>query len=439
LETKLTWINSITSYLSLPVIQKILISLGFLIVIGLAIIFIRRLISSFKIDAEKNHQYKRWTIQTGLIIYILILIRIWVYIYLLKLIPTWVIHKFLISAINLAFIFAAVYFIRYLINNLKIKVNKKKQYKKWISHTFTVIYLLILIRIWAITDLFVKPVFKKLFLSLLFLGIIYIALFFVRRFINSLNIEIVKRHQYRKRATYVATLIYAIILILIWAGNTQQWATVLSVLGAGIALALHEVLLNMAGWVYIVIRHPYRANDRIEIGKIRGDVIDIRLFQTTLLEIGNWIDGDQSTGRLVHLPHGQIFRNPLYNYTQGFEYLWNEISIVISFESNWESAKEILLKCGEEESREIQEKVAKKIDQMSQEYLIYYRKFTPIVYTKIGDSGVKLTLRYLTDAKKRRIGEDTISQKILKEIRKISDVEFAYPTYRIYKRSQEEG
>ena len=89
---------------------------------------------------------------------------------------------------------------------------------------------------------------------------------------------------------------------------------------------------------------------------------------------------------------------------------------------------------GEELSHEIQGEVQKKIDKMAREYLIYYKRFSSIVYTKVEESGVKLTLRFLTDAKKRRAGEDTISQKILIEINEASDIEFAYPTIRYYKR-----
>jgi len=128
----------------------------------------------------------------------------------------------------------------------------------------------------------------------------------------------------------------------------------------------------------------------------------------------------------------------MYNYTKGFEFLWNELSILVTFESDWEKAKEILLRCGDEESREIQEKVQRKIDRMAREYLIYYRTFTPIVYTKIEESGVKLTLRYLADVKKRRTGEDTVSRKVLAEISKTPNVAFAYPTYRIYRRGEED-
>ena len=346
------------------------------------------------------------------------------------------IQKAVWSVIVLIVLLLVLWFLRRRIRTMKVEPEKGQLFLKWALYSVGVVYVSFLIRVWAYTDLFKHVIIKRFLLSLFVLGVVYLVLFFIRRFINSLKVDIQTRHKYRKRTTYAATIIYIIILIPIWAGSTQQWTTVLSIMGAGIALALHEVLLNIAGWVYIVLRHPYSAGDRIELGNIRGDVIDIQLFQTSLLEIGNWVEGDQSTGRVVHLPHGQIFRNPLFNYTKGFEFIWNEVSIIVTFESNWEKAKEIMLRCGEEISHDIQDRVQRKIDRMSREYLIYYKTFTPIVYTKIVDYGVKIILRYLTDAKKRRMGEDTVSRKILRDINLEKGVEFAYPTYRIYKRDE---
>jgi len=348
---------------------------------------------------------------------------------------SWV--KDLILSILLFIVILVVFYIsNKLLKRSKFTRTVKKQIRNWSLYILLFVYMIILVRIWAFTDLFAyfkNPVFSKFLNSLLALGIVYLILYFVRRFINSLNIKIQEKHEYRKRAGYAAGFVFFIILIPIWAESTKQWATIISVMSAGIALALHPVLLNLAGWIYIITRRPYKTGDRIELGNIIGDVIDIRVLHTSLLEIGNWVDGEQGTGRLVQLPHGQIFKNALYNYTQGFEYIWNELSITITFESDWKKAKEILLKFGSEESQEIQEQVARKIKRMSQKYLIYFRKFTPIVYTKIEDSGVKLTLRFLTDVKKRRGGEDSLSKKILDAVNNTESVNFAYPTYRITK------
>ena len=322
--------------------------------------------------------------------------------------------------------------------------SRRNQVARGIKYGILFLYLILSVPIWlsqsqfdAFLSIVFEPVSKKIIRSALSFIPVYIALYFSRRLINSMNLTIQKKHQYRKNATYITAALYILILLTIWAGSTRQWATVLSVIGAGVALALHEVLLNIAGWCYIIIRHPYRTGDRIELDGLRGDVIDIRLFQTTMLEVGNWVDGDQSTGRLVHVPHGQIFRKPLFNYTEGFEYLWNEISLLFTFESNWKKAKDQLLVFGEEESQELQGYVQKKIDRMARDYLIYYRNLSPIVYSSIKDSGIQLTLRYLTDAKKRRGGVNAISQKMLDYVASQSDIDFAYPTYRIYRQGEQ--
>ncbi len=424
-----------------PLILKGFWSVVFLFIVFLIFIVSRRVIQRFRIEEEKQNLIRKWVHAVVLILYLVVLIRIWLYDFLIQIFTPSVLVKILVTAFSVLFFSLIVYFVRRLIGSLKISAARRRVYSKVVSYLIVLLFALIMIRVWAVENLFAyfnSPVFTKLLWSAIVLGFVYLLLYFVRRFINSLKIEIRKKHEYRKRSSYIATLLYIIILIPLWAGSMQNWATVLSVMGAGIALALHEVLLNMAGWVYIIIRRPYITGDRIELGDIRGDVIDIQLFQTTLLEIGNWVDGDQSTGRVVHLPHGQIFKNSLFNYTKGFEYIWNELSVMVTFESNWEKAKKIALKCGEEESREIQENVQKKIDRMSREYLIYYKKLTPIVYTKIEDSGVKITLRYLTDAKKRRGGEDTISRKILTKIGAAKDINFAYPTYRITQRGEKQ-
>ncbi|MBN1782013.1 mechanosensitive ion channel family protein [bacterium] len=349
-------------------------------------------------------------------------------------------HKFLYSALSIFITVFFLLFLRRLLIKSKFKKESRFRVLQWSVYGLVLLNIVICVRIWTGSGFltsFRNDIMTNLIRSGVALLIIYTVYYFIRRFINSLQITINKKHEYRKRAGYTATVVFLLMQIPIWAGSTQHWATVLSVMGAGIALALHEVLLNLAGWFYILFRRPYRTGDRIELGQLQGDVIDISVMQTTLLEIGNWVDGDQSTGRVVHMPHGQIFRVPLYNYTQGFEFIWNELSVLITFESNWESAKALLHQFGEEESKAVQETVKTRIDKMSREYLIYYRNFTPIVYTRIEDSGVKLTLRYLTEAKKRRNGIDAISRKMLKAVSQARDVEFAYPTVRVYRQDAE--
>jgi small-conductance mechanosensitive channel len=154
--------------------------------------------------------------------------------------------------------------------------------------------------------------------------------------------------------------------------------------------------------------------------------------------VGNWVDAEQSTGRIIHVPNAAVFLKPQANYSRGFQYIWNEIAVLVTFESNWKHAKDLLEKIVNEHAEHISKAAEKRIKEATKKYLITYVHLKPIVYTTVKDSGVMMTLRYLTDPRKRRSSEHVIWENILEEFDKAPDVEFAYPTTRFY-RADESG
>lgn len=278
--------------------------------------------------------------------------------------------------------------------------------------------------------------YQRILLSFFTILISYLLTAFIIRIINRNISDLKKRYTARKYVIYTATFICIFIIILVWIRRGASLTTIIGFLGAGLTLALHQPVASVAGWLLILIRRPYETGDRIEIGGIKGDVIDIRLFFTSILEIGNWVEADQSTGRIIHCPNGKVFTEPIFNYTRGFEYVWNEIKITITFESDWQKAKEIMADIASKDSVDLGETVRTRIKNLSKKYMIHFEKLTPYVWTKIADFGVELTLRYLTEARKRRSTQDAISRAILDRFHLESDIEFAYPTYRIYKRGE---
>jgi small-conductance mechanosensitive channel len=274
---------------------------------------------------------------------------------------------------------------------------------------------------------------KRAIQTLIVVIIGYFLIFLFARIINWRIKDVKSRHIIRKNMVYFITIAIILAIFFVWSRNINSITIFLSVIGAGVALALQEVLLCMAGWFLIMVRRPFEVGDRIEMGGVKGDVIDIRLFQTSLLEIGNWVDADQSTGRIVNIPNSEIYKKENYNYSRGFEFIWNEIKIMMTFESDWKKAEAIMNKHGIEEVKDLEKIVKKKIDAMARHYMIYYEHLTPIVYVNIKDSGVELTLRYLTEAQRRRMTQDKLCRAILDDFAKEKDVNFAYTTYRIVK------
>ena len=281
-----------------------------------------------------------------------------------------------------------------------------------------------------------SPVFLQIVFSLVAIVITYLITFAIVRIINKTVKDLKRKYTLRKFTAYIATFICILTIILIWIERAASVTTIISVLAAGLTLALHQPITSIAGWLLILVRRPYEIGDRIAIGNNSGDVIDIRLFYTSILEIGQWVDADQSTGRIIHSPNGKVFIEPIFNYTRGFEYIWNEIKIVVTFESNWKKAKDIILDIGSKDYVDLGKKVRAKIETMSKKYMIHYGKLTPIVWTNIVDFGVQLTLRYLTEARRRRSTQDAICQEVLDRFNREKDIDFAYPTYRIYKQGE---
>ena len=236
----------------------------------------------------------------------------------------------------------------------------------------------------------------------------------------------------KRIATYTTTVIAAITLAFIWVDAFDSLPTYLGLVSAGIAIALSDLLKNMAGWLYILARHPLRIGDRIEVAGTHGDVVDIRLFRFSLMETGNWVDADQSTGRLVHVPNGIVFTTPVANYTEGFEYIWHEIPVQVTFESDWERAKVIVREEIEAASEGFDENALRRLRKAAREYQIKIGALTPIVYLTVKESGVLLTGRLLVPARQRRRVEDRVWRKILSRFAEEPNIDLAYPTVRTY-------
>ena len=204
----------------------------------------------------------------------------------------------------------------------------------------------------------------------------------------------------------------------------------MGLVSAGIAIALKEPLTNLTGWLYIVWRSPFDVGDRIQLGQETGDVIDTNLFNFTLMEIGNWVDADDHTGRLIHVPNGLIFTATLANYGKGFKYIWNEMPVLVTFESDWRKAKKILLKIVHENSIIETKSAEKKFKEAKKVFIIRKPDLEPTVITKVKDSGVELTLRYLCRPDQRRDTEHKIWEDILNKFDEYDNIDFAYPTQR---------
>ncbi len=284
---------------------------------------------------------------------------------------------------------------------------------------------------WIENNLGLSPQFQtRLLTSLLVVFLLLIIRRIILLFVYRRTKDIGTLYRWRKTSSYINFFIIVFVVGSMWFRGFQSLSTYLGLVSAGIAIALQTPLVNLAGWFFILWRRPFHVGDRIEIGDVRGDVIDQRLFMFSLMEIGNRVNAEQSTGRVMHIPNGKIFSEPLANYTDGFQYIWNEIPVLVTFESDWEKAKEILMEIAANRGEEFTENAENQIRQTAGKMMIYVGKLTPIVYTSVKESGVILTIRYICNPRRRRGSEQQIWEDILHAFKKCKDIDFAYPTER---------
>lgn len=241
-----------------------------------------------------------------------------------------------------------------------------------------------------------------------------------------------KLYQWQKTTNYVVTGLGIMFLANIWFNGFQSIATFLGLLSAGLVVALRDPIVNMFGWVFLIWKRPFKIGDRIKINEYTGDVIDIAFFQFTLNELGQWVDSEQATGRVVHLPNSFVFTQAQTNYNYAFPFLWNEVQVHITFESNWQKAKDILQGIANRCSVELSESAEQRVRRESQRHLIFYQNFEPKVFTKVRENGIQLTIRYLCNLNGRRESENQLWEEVLQLFKRTPDIRFAYPTTRFY-------
>lgn len=258
------------------------------------------------------------------------------------------------------------------------------------------------------------------------------------RMINNRMEDANRRHVFRKIVNYSVTAITLIIVLFLWIRNLTFLTALTGFIAAGLAIALRDVILSLFGWIKIIWARPFTVGDRIQVRDLQGDIIDITPLHTALLEVGNWVQASQSTGRIIFIPNNVIFQESVTNSTLGFPYLWDEFSTVVTFESDFDTAESLLKEPIEDVVGINYRRARRKIQEMGDRYAIEYENLSPRVYLDIKDHGVELTIRYLTSVRGRREIKSRLSKKILQLLQENRSIELAYPTYRIYRRDVEQ-
>lgn len=221
------------------------------------------------------------------------------------------------------------------------------------------------------------------------------------------------RYRVRKFAGFLGYSIIAIIALSSLSKNLSQVGVIFGVAGAGIAFALQEVIASIAGWIAVSFGNFYKPGDRVELGGIKGDVIDIGMLRTTLMEVGDWVKGDLYNGRIVRVANSFVFKAPVYNYSGEFPFLWDEFTLPIRFGSDWALAHKIIEEIVVKRAEAFTQASTLQWSRMVKKFMIEEARVAPSVTLSITDNWIEFTVRYVVDYKLRRTTRDAIMRDLL--------------------------
>ena len=265
--------------------------------------------------------------------------------------------------------------------------------------------------------------------------VLIVSLFvFLRRFVKKSLPDNTIKYQSQKSLEILGYLVLIFVSISFFTGSIKDFGLAIGLLTAGITITLQELILSIAGSFYIFFVRVYKPGDRIQINDIKGDVIDVDSIYTTMMEIGEWVSGDNYSGRIVKLSNAFVFKGPVYNYSRDFPFVWDEFNLPIRYGSDLDLAKSIVIDVAKET---LSEYVAKSMDvwkTVVKKYYIEAAEVHPTLAMTITDNWIQLNLRYIVDYKKRRSTRSLLFEKIYQKIEESEGkVELASATFEITK------
>ena len=260
------------------------------------------------------------------------------------------------------------------------------------------------------------PTVGKLIAAGFGLLLIFVINWLLQRAVAQRVSDATMRYRFRKATVLFGYLIAILVLAIIFSDRLGGLTVAFGVAGAGIAFALQEVIASFAGWIAISFGHFYAPGDRVQLGGIKGDVIDVGILRTTLMEVGEWVESDLYNGRIVRLANSFIFKEPVFNYSGDFPFLWDEIKLPVRYGSDWRYARQMIEAVVTEICGDYARRSQESWRQVVRKYALEDARVEPMVTLVATDNWLEFTARYIVDYRLRRVVKDRLFTRILEEV-----------------------
>ena len=263
-----------------------------------------------------------------------------------------------------------------------------------------------------------NPTVGKIVTAVVGISIVFALVRFAQRSLSRYIDDVDTRYRARKFVSFLGYAASILVVAAIYSDRLGGFTVAFGVAGAGIAFALQEVIASVAGWVAVSMGNFYSPGDRVQLGGIKGDVIDVSILRTTIMEMGEWVKGDLYTGRIVRVANSFVFKEPVYNYSGDFPFLWDEITLPVRYGSDWTLARSMLRDVVNEVLTDYAEQVKASWTTMVRQYRVEDANVEPMITLVANDNWIEFTVRYVVDYRRRRWMKDHLFTRILEEVDK---------------------
>lgn len=276
------------------------------------------------------------------------------------------------------------------------------------------------------------PTIGRLVATAISLIVVFVIVKTAQRTLGRFVTDSDARYRVRKFVTFVGYAVGFLVLGVIFSDKLSGFTVAFGVAGAGIAFALQEVIASVAGWLAILMGGFFRTGDRVQLGGIVGDVIDIGVLRSTLMECGQWVKGDLYNGRVVRIANSFVFKEPVFNYSGDFPFLWDEITVPVKYGSDAVRAREILERVAHDLLGAYTDGAREAWKHVVARFMIEDARVEPMVSLVLNDNWMEFSLRYVVDYKRRRLTKDLLFSRILEEFASTGGkVAFASATFEL--------
>ncbi len=261
-----------------------------------------------------------------------------------------------------------------------------------------------------------NPLLDKIIAVLVGIVVIWLIVRVTQRFLFSKIKDNGHHYKAKKVSNFLGYALTIVLIAFVYSDKLGRFTVAFGVAGAGIAFALQEVIVSFAGWLAILIGGYFKTGDRVQLGGIKGDVMDIGILRTTIMEIGQWVDADLYNGRIVFVANSFVFKEPVFNYSGDLSFLWDEIKVLIKYGSDFEKVKLLLLTIGKEVAGDLSQISREQWNALQNKYRLEDAQTDATIAVVANEKYVEFTLRYVVSYKKRRATKTELFSRILKEI-----------------------